>query len=288
MSTKRYKPTLAAYWVVLISAKTNPWRQAVKYSFLHPEEAETASCVVTRLFKTDDSDTLTLVTAGIGDGMVAVFNPQLFTVTTLIQPRQYDRGIQFTPVSVTENLAKSTLQCVACQIPAGSVLLRMTDGAWESLPHRRSEVLMDSVAQKRYLDYTLDETQFGELLKDFAEEYPTATAANYREYLQSRIQQYIENQKAQLLQQQADLQSKLKTFHGTTTSKLGDFITWASQHNANFRLQFYQFLKTLNISNENIEQLLLSVLEDQLQHIQLGDDICINVEITENPRSNRV
>ena len=41
---------------------------AVKYSFLHPEEAGTASCVVTRLFETNNKHTLALVAAGVGDG----------------------------------------------------------------------------------------------------------------------------------------------------------------------------------------------------------------------------
>lgn len=253
--------------------------QAVKNSFLHPEEAGTASCVVTRLFETDDNDILTLVTAGVGDGMVAVFDLQTQTLKTLIKPRQYDRGAQFTPLSITENLGVPTLQCVSCHVPAGSVLLRMTDGAWESLPHQRSEPFMDQTIQKRYLEYALDETRLGHLLATFTIEYPTATAADYRGYLQNLIQHQVETQKAQLLHQQDSLQRQLKAFHGTAHSQLGDFIAWASQHDPQFHRQFDQFLKALNIANTALEHLPLSVLEEQLQRVQLGDDITLHVEI---------
>ena len=195
---------------------------AVKYSFLHPEEAGTASCVVTHLFETNNKHTLTLVAAGVGDGMVAVFDLQTQTLKTVIKPRQYDRGTQFTPVSITEGIVTSPP--VICPLSAGSVLFRMTDGAWESLPHHCSEIGLDEKIEKRYLEYTLDEVKLGDLLATFAAEYPTATAADYRGYLQNLIQQHIETQKAELLQQQAALQAGLKAFHETSTSKLGDLL----------------------------------------------------------------
>lgn len=235
--------------------------------------------MVTRLFETDDNDILTLVTAGVGDGIVAVFNLQTHTLKTLIKPRQYDRGTQFTPASITENLAGATLQCVSCPIPGGSVLLRMTDGAWESLPHQCSEPLLDERAQKRYLEYALDETLLGHLLATFTTEYPTATAADYRGYLQNLIQHQVETQKVQLLHQQDSLQRQLKAFHGTANSKLSDFISWASQHNPQFRSQLDGFLKALNIANTDLNRLPLSALEAQLQRVQLGDDITLHVEI---------
>ena len=68
------------------------------------------------------------------------------------------------------------------------------------------------------MEYTLDEVKLGDLLATFAAEYPTATAADYRGYLQNLIQQHIETEKAELLQQQAALQAGLKAFHGTSTS----------------------------------------------------------------------
>ena len=249
---------------------------AVKYSFLHPEEAGTASCVVTRLFETNNKHTLTLVAAGVGDGMVAVFDPQTQTLETLIKPRQYDRGIQFTPMSITELVASTS---VICPLSAGSVLFRMTDGAWESLPHHCSEIRLDEKIEKRYLEYTLDEVKLGDLLATFAAEYPIATAADYRGYLQNLIQQHIETQKAELLQQQAALQAGLKAFHGTSTSKLGEFIAWASQSNPQFRTQLTHFLRTLNVANTALDDLPISALEDQLHHVQLGDDITLHVEI---------
>ena len=253
--------------------------QAVKYSFLHPEEAGTASCILTRVFETEDKEILTLIAGGVGDSMVVVFDPRSIKLKTLIKPRQYDRGTQFTPISITENLASHTLQCTKLTLPTGIILFRMTNGAWESLPHKRSKPLMDQTIQKQYLEYTLDEIILGEKLAAFISDYPDATATNYRDYLQGLIQQHIETHKAQLLQQKEQIQHQLQAFPGITNPTLGDFITWASQQNPQFRTQLESFLNALNIAETTLDNLPLSALEDQLQQVHLGDDITLHVEI---------
>ena len=185
--------------------------QAVKHSFLHPEEAGTASCVVTRVFVVN-AQRVRLLAAGIGDGLVAVFDPEEGFFKTLIKPRQYDRGGEFTPLSITEKLAENKLQCADIELSTKSLIFRMTDGAWEALPYNVSLPILDTTYKKTYLEYALDEAALCQQLSDFTKDYPQAKAADYRQILQILIQKNIETKKSRLNQQQADIRLQLTAF----------------------------------------------------------------------------
>jgi len=219
---------------------------------------------------------LRVVAAGVGDGLVAVFDPCHGNLKTLIKPRQYDRGTQFTPFSVTEKLVGESLQCTHIVLPSGSLIFRMTDGAWEGLPHLCSEPLIDQKSQKRYLEYSLDDVVLGKKLTAFIQEYPQASVSDYCTYLQGMIQQTIEAQKIQLVAQRSKILHQLEEFQGAANSTLGDFIT--CQSDPQFHTLFDSFLDTLNLVKNDLHKLPLSALEDQLKHVNLGDDITLHVE----------
>jgi len=252
----------------------------VKYSFLHPEESGTASGVLTRVFATANHNMVTIVAAGGGDGLVAVFDPHNHTLRTLIKPRQYNRGgDQFTPISITENLVGDMLQCIHEDVPVGSILFRMTDGAWEALPHLCGEPLMDQKCQKQYMDYSLDE-ELGKKLKDFALEFPQASATEYRGYLQKMIKHNIKEQKTKIVDQSEKIRSQLSAFRGgVDKSTVGDFITTTCQYYPEFRTQFDNYMTILNLVKTDLDKMPLSALEVQLEHLSLGDDVTLNVEV---------
>jgi hypothetical protein len=89
-----------------------------------------------------------LVSIGIGDCMVVMYTPSTRHVCTLLKPRQYLRGKQYSPMSVSDKLAAdSMIQRSYCKVEEEVVVIRMTDGAWSLLPTRRSNVQYDADAK---------------------------------------------------------------------------------------------------------------------------------------------
>lgn len=251
--------------------------KAVKYGFLHPENAGTASCVVTRTFV--NADHIQLVAGGIGDGLVAVFDPVQGFFKTLIKPRQYYRGDQSTPLSITEKFAEGRVQCIQCTLSEQAILFRMTDGAWELLPHQKQQY-PDPHHQTTYIEYSLDDQWLYTLLLPLAED--TTDPEDYRLVLQTQIQNTLQTKKDLLLTQQHFLQTQLEAFElhrqdSLATASLGDFIQWL-QTQADGLSTLQSFLQTLNMQTQAIDTLPLSSLESLLQHVNLGDDITLHVE----------
>ena len=186
----------------------NHLRRAIPHSFFHPEEAGTASCVLTKVF-TDPSnpDFFTVVAAGIGDGMAIAWDPSKYALLILINPRQYDRGSQFTPISITEKLEGEMLQCTLVTLPKGSFILRMTDGAWQALPYRTRKNL-DTKTEKHYLESTLDQSKFIPQITSFAKQNPTANAQDYHRYLFGLIQKSIADKKLFLVEETKMIRKK--------------------------------------------------------------------------------
>jgi hypothetical protein len=251
--------------------------EAVKFSFLHPKEAGTTSCVLTRVFNTEKG--IILVCAGIGDGMVAVFDPVKKIAKTLISPRQYDRGGQFIPLSITEKLVKESLQTVCCEISDKAILFRMTDGAWDALPHKITKY-HDPQIQRDYLSYTLNEDFF--FNHCFTLDTEEATSQEYRKLFETYVQETIEKRRNKFIEQQQLIQKYLSAFEEVHTNPhplMEDFMTWVeNQYLIDFNNLLQDFLQNLNIDTTDIQKLPLANLNAQLEHISVGDDITLHVE----------
>ncbi len=286
--------------------------QAVKQSFLHPEEAGTASCALTKAFiqqneknekgegnENSKGNKKIVVSGGVGDGMVIAWDPCLNKLTVLLNPRQYDRGFQFTPISITETLKGQMIQRNVTILPSEAFLIRMTDGAWQLLPNR-SVKLFDVDANKHYMEYTLDVNILEEKLQIFALQNPDAKARNYREFLQSIMQVALEDQKSLLLEYQHSTKQKLKQFgeeknHGNSAPNeknennksnnvktFSDFIAWAENTDKDFHNLLLMGLQILGFTPEVLQDMPLFDFSKTLEKINIGDDITLHVESLAN------
>ena len=253
--------------------------QAVKQSNLHPEASGTASCVLTKVFThTSDPTLCTVVAAGVGDGMALVWDPKSQRLEVLVKPRQYDRGLQFTPVSVTEPIKGDMLQCVMKSIPSGAFVMRLTDGAWQALPHRCSGTVLDPSNQKRYLEYTLDIAALMPELTLFMTKYPKADAKAYRECLMQWIQKSVHQKKAFLLEETNRIRGKIDRFGQKTTAKVENFLKWVEQTEPSYSKTLLKFLDELHVAVDTVKSAPLSDFVHQLDKIHLGDDVALHVE----------
>ena len=258
---------------------------AVKYSFMHPEAAGTASCVLTKYFQGPHSDTMVIVAAGVGDGMVIAWDPNKSEVETLIKPRQYDRGGQFTPISITEPHKGGMLQRTMKTFPYGTIIIRLTDGGWQSLPYIRSDVLEDAQDKRRYLEYSIDREALAKRLQAFAMTAPRAGAREYRHYLQNLIQTSVVQQKEFLGDQsKVIIPRKLEEFKSSisfssTPQTLNMFLEWAEKQDPAFHNDFVAFIDLLNLSLDSLRPMRLTDFKLNELPIMVGDDIAINVEV---------
>ena len=121
-------------------------------------------------------------------------------------------------------------------LPADSFVIRMTDGAWEMLPHERVKGF-DESCKKEYLEYS-PTAELEQCLTQFTEEHPDAKASDYRAYLQKLIQIKVSAKKALLLDYQKAVHNQLAhfTLTGQTikTSSLQEFLLWAEQQAPDF------------------------------------------------------
>ena len=208
--------------------------KAVKYGVQHPEEAGTACAVVTKVFS--EHNKKKIVAGGIGDCMVIAWTPSTCQLAVLIKPRQYNRGFQYTPISLSEPFSGEMFQRAQLVLPADSFVIRMTDGAWEMLPHVMVKGF-DESCKKDYFEYSFT-AELEQCLTQFTEEHPDAKASDYRAYLQKLIQLNVSAKKALLLDYQKAVQNHLAhfTLTGQTikTSSLNEFLLWAEKNDPDF------------------------------------------------------
>jgi hypothetical protein len=253
--------------------------QAVKHSSLHPEESGTASCVLTKVFPhASDPTQCTVVAAGVGDGMVLAWDPKSQQLRVLVKPRQYDRGSQFTPVSITESVKGDMLQCAMISLPAGAFVMRLTDGGWQALSCIPSGPLLDTSNQKRYLEYTLNTAALMPELTLFTTQYPQANAKAYREFFMQWIQKSVTQKKAFLLQETHTIRGKIDRFTQKSTAKVADFLQWVAQTDPNYSKTLAKFFEELHVDMQTVKDAPLTDFVRQLDKIHLGDDVAIHVE----------
>ena len=252
--------------------------QAVKQSFLHPEEAGTASCILTKVFAHPlDKEQCIVVAGGVGDGMAFTWDPVSQRLDVLIKPRQYDRSLQFTPISITESLRGEMLQRALHPVSLDTLIIRVTDGAWQALPHYTREEV-DTGAGKRYLEYTLEVSVLTPQLIAFAKQQPEANAHDYRNYFMQLVAQSVNEQKVFLLQQISVIREKIACFPNKSKALFQDFLAWIEQTDLNYHPIFLKFLTQINVAVEKVGTVPFTDFEQKLGKINLGDDIVLHVE----------
>ncbi len=253
--------------------------QAVSYRHRQPTSVPGAGCVLTRTFMpSDDPDRCTVVASGVGNLMVCLWDPTNQQCHTLIRPRHYEKGQQYIPISVKDKLTGGKLQSILIDLPRGSLLFRLSDGAWKALAHHQSSLLIDPETHHHYLESNLDEKALGDYLTEFALQHPKATADQYRQLLQDLIESTIEMQKTQLWAQR---QAVATVYHGIPdkeTKQVRYFLEVARRDTMLYQ-QTIGLLRSLNVALEGIEELPLLALGQQLKQVYVGDDIALHVEV---------
>jgi hypothetical protein len=253
--------------------------QSVKQDAMHPESSGTVSCVLTKLYSHESNPSLcTVVAAGVGDGMVFVFDPSTQHVEVLVKPRQYNRGTHFSPVSITEALQGGILQRRMMHISSGAFVVRCTDGIWQSLPHLRSDVLVDPSNQKQYLEYTLNIAALKPELTLFSTQFPQANAIKFQKWLIQTVQKSIEKQKSFLIQEIHTLNGKIQRFGKRNNANVSDFLAWVGQTDPNYSKTIWKFFEELHIAKDKVRDARMEDFLHQLNKIHPGDDIALNVE----------
>ena len=242
------------------------------------DKTGTACAVVTKVFS--EHNKKKIVAGGIGDCMVIAWTPSTCQLVVLIKPRQYNRGFQYTPISLSEPFTGEMFQRAQLVLPADSFAIRMTDGAWEMLPHVMVKGF-DESCKKDYFEYCFT-AELEQCLTQFTEEHPDAKASDYRAYLQKLIQMNVSAKKALLIDYQKAVQNHLAhfTLTGQTikTSNLNEFLLWAEKNDPDFYDLLQQGLTLLNYDLNQIKTTPLNDFIQSLEHIQLGDDLVLHVE----------
>jgi len=223
-----------------------------------------------------------VVVAGVGDGMVVTWEPHVKKLTTILKPRHYHHGVltPYTPVSITHKLSGAMLQTAMVELVPGSVLIRMTDGAWRMLPHLNSDKMIDEDAKKPFKYRTLDCQVLEPELTQFCNQNQRAGAVEYRQWFQAYIESSVERQKFSLLSQHGAIKEKRQVFSQVNPNSrfLGEFLEWAKKDNPFYQM-LLSFLNALGVMMEGIEGVPMSTLDTELSKVELGDDLALHVQI---------
>jgi len=253
-------------------------KEAIVYGSLNPQEVSESSCFLTRVFPSKNGKS-TVVIAGVGDGMVVSWEPGDKKLTTILKPRCYNQGAksQFTPVSITHKLSGDMLQMDMVDLEEGSVLIRMTDGAWRMLPHSSCKKILEG--DKQYMEYTLDSQILQQGLIQFLSQKPNAGAVEYRQWFQDYIERSVQTHKLLLLSQHSTIKEKRRAFcEENENHRLGEFLEWAKD-DAPFYDMLMSFLNSRDVMMDGIENIPLSTFDFELSKVTLGDDLMLHVQI---------
>jgi tetratricopeptide (TPR) repeat protein len=252
---------------------------AIKQSFLHPEEAGTASVVITKVFPDPDRDgNKIIVAAGVGDGMVLAYTPSSGSLVTLIKPRQYNRGFQFTPISVTEKYTPSVIQRCIVSVPKDTIILRMTDGAWELLPLKDRVKEMDSDFKRHYYESEVDTKVLSPQLLQFKQEHTEITVSEYGEFLRHLMTKTLLERKEKIWAYTQELPKFISTYKTVNTGTVSQFVDWLSVYDTQFFSLWQQCLEYLHYDWNAIKDFDTEEFLKSLEKANIGDDVTLYVE----------
>jgi hypothetical protein len=256
--------------------------QVVKYGDLHPENVGGCSCVLSCVFEHPHiPNQVTVVAAGIGDSLVAAWdpvNPDLLQI--LISPRQYERWGQYSPLALTEESIEPHILRAKITGSQEMIICRMTDGAWQGLPHRRNPRKTEH--KKTYLDYTFDDVKICQALKALQQDYPQPNAEEYRLCLTRFLQDRLADQKAYLIESRKLIQHFITIFRekkANSSQTVNDFLDYLQWENADLYLRLLTVLNIQDIDVSSMQPILLETLESLFEQLQTGDDFCLHVMI---------
>jgi hypothetical protein len=261
---------------------------AVKYSFLHPEDCATTSCVLTKVFR-NNNQTMQIVAAGVGDSLALVWDRKQKQISILIKPQQYERGGQLTPISITESLKGKMLQSCQVVVSDDSFILRMSDGAWELLKYSVSQKIRDIDVSKNYVEYNLDIKALDKIFHDFLVEFPDGSASNLCHFFRKIMQAQIVARKDKLVNQIKVIQDKFSAFNNDKVKTMDDLLKWSELHHVSYATLVTELVAMVGFDFESIKKASLSEFLQQLTKISIGDDVTLHVEaLSEIKNDNRL
>jgi len=253
---------------------------AVKQSFLQPHEAGTTTLLLTKVFPTKEKKEKILVSAGIGDCMGFMYTPSTNKLHILSKPRQYERGGQYSPISLTEKLEPGYIQKSWHKVDDDSFIFRMTDGAWELLPHTVAKLPDLNRRGRFYLEYTPDIEALTEILNSFCIQNPNANPRDFRLCLFHLIQKTLKERREKLCLYQQITEPKFQFYSARADSKntIKSFLSWSKDNDTNFYDLFLASIGYLNYDLASIEESTLDEFKTTISSIQFGDDVALHVE----------
>ncbi len=258
--------------------------QSIIKAHFSPNPVEGACCVVTKAFFEKDGS-VSVVTGAVGDCMAIAWDKLNKSVNVLASARHHDFGMQFNPISITDNLSGTATQTTLHNFKNPIVIFRMTDGAWQALPNNQSKIKHDRKNKKRYFEPTIDTHSWNKMLSEFDEKNPHASTNNYRDFLLSRIISTLNETKKQLIDIINLLKSNYLVNYLAQTEKTLDTITfnefyaWLKKHDNEFHSQFTQILKQQEYVMDLIKDASLKEIVSSLENnIEIGDDVTLSVQ----------
>lgn len=257
--------------------------QTIIKAHFHPNPIEGACCVVTKAFLEKDGS-VSVVTSSVGDCMAIAWDKKNKSVTVLASARHHDFGMQFNPISITDNLSGSAMQTTVHNFKNPIVIIRMTDGAWQPLPNNQSIIKNDRKTKKRYLEPAININTWNTMLTEFDAKNPHASATDYRDFLLSKIISNLNETKKQLHGFVDFLKSSyLNKFMDQTNKTLDsatfkEFYTWLKNIDIKFHAQLSQLLTQQEYVMDLIKDACLAEIISSLENnIELGDDVTLTV-----------
>lgn len=237
-----------------------------------------AAGVLTRAFRNRNSDKVSVVTGGLGDCIAVAWEPSKGKVTTLAQARQYYQMFQYSPQGVTANFPETKLSRSSHEFDADVVIMRLSDGAWESLPHTIKECELEG---QKYFEIDVDHVAFANIMNKAAN---SRQASSCRDNLQAAVMAEVELQRQQLLESTKAVQAVLAKYakgHDIASAKLNDLISYATDNNGELpKLKAYLDNQQFDLKQANIMP--LEVLASALTaELKVGDDVTISVQTYE-------
>lgn len=254
---------------------------------------ESACCVMTKVFAHND-ECVEVISAGVGDCLAFAWLPEQNRVVTLSSAKQYDYGVQFNPLSVTDALSESMIQRSRILLPNTAIIFRMTDGAWQMLPNQTSKKQVDVHAKRHFIETVIDHKAMATLLSQFTENNPNATEVDYRDFLLQHITKKINALKLTAPELfQTMLPDKLDAYkqaHQTqaTEPTFAEFSPWFEDQEPETHAKLIETLSQLEcvmdlLSNVTIQELCQSFT----QKLELGDDTTLSVQSLSSLDLNR-
>ncbi len=246
------------------------------------EEIGTSTCVITRAFKSAQNEAVVMC-GSVGDGLAFAWDGKC--IHQLCIPRHYARGMQFNPLSITDKdkLTLSTIDRTLLKFKSTSLIFTMTDGVWQMLPHRRSELLQNDEVKMSYYEYRLDVDELTRLFAQFQRIHPTATVNDYRIWLQQLVQENLQRKKSNFINLAKSISELLTSSQMPISNSLQVLFETIKDNKESLQNMCLLALFDLDILIKDLSTITISEFNDKIQRFQIGDDTALSVQQVKLP-----